>query len=72
MTKLEEFKSLVQSHDLTYQYSDDHRAWSRGSRQFDQILALSKELPRTEAVKIWNENADAKLGSHAQEFYWKE
>jgi predicted secreted protein len=38
----EEFKSLLSSHDWYYMYSDDHRAWSKGAREWDAIAAAMK------------------------------
>ena len=30
-------KTLLEQHDWTYNYSDDHRAWVKGKEQSDEI-----------------------------------
>jgi hypothetical protein len=35
---------LLQFHDWTYEYSDDHSAWTRGVRERDAINAEQKRL----------------------------
>lgn len=32
-----QLKTLLEKHDWTYMYSDDHRAWSKGTAQSDEI-----------------------------------
>jgi len=32
-----QLKTLLQSYDWTYMYSDDHRAWTKGQNQADEI-----------------------------------
>ena len=51
--KLEHLESLCQSHDWYYAYSDDHRAWTRGTRERDSIAlhsALLREQGHGDAV----------------------
>ena len=38
MTKAE-FKQMLESHDWTYQRSDDHSKWKRGCEERRQIMA---------------------------------
>jgi hypothetical protein len=55
---LETFATLVRQHDVTYEYSDDHTAWSRGLREYDQIMTLYRAADhRTKCLMtdIWNE-----------------
>jgi hypothetical protein len=40
-----EFWDLLARHDWTYQMSDDHRAWTRGSDQAEQIQHIVKNSP---------------------------
>jgi hypothetical protein len=35
---------MLQRHDWTYEYSDDYRYWSRGSKERDAINAKVREL----------------------------
>lgn len=37
MTTFEDIKRLIDSHDYTYQYSDDHRYYRRGQSEYDAI-----------------------------------
>lgn len=67
-----EFESLCRTHDLTYQYSDDHRVWKQGIEAYEEILQAAQLLPRHEAVRIWNEVVDEKIvPSVRQIFYWE-
>jgi hypothetical protein len=69
---IEEFKTLVCRHDLTYEYSDDGSVWRRGREQRAKIEAAAKNFPREEVVKIWNAEVDRKLIPDAREqFYWR-
>jgi hypothetical protein len=34
---LDTLEKLLKTHDWTYQYSDDHRAWKRGNEQAEEI-----------------------------------
>lgn len=41
---LEEFEQLLKAHDWTYNYSDDHRVWTRGREQANNIAKARKLL----------------------------
>ena len=38
-----EFFSLLEKHDWFYQYSDDHRAWEKGSTESKRLQAIIQE-----------------------------
>ena len=38
-----EFFKLLEQHDWYYQYSDDHRAWSKGNDQSKRLQAIIQE-----------------------------
>ena len=40
-----EFFSLLEKHDWFYQYSDDHRAWKKGSTESKRLQAIIQEDP---------------------------
>jgi len=42
--EMEEYLKLLKSHDWTYEYSDDHRVWKRGSEQASKIRALGDKV----------------------------
>lgn len=50
---------MLKAHDWTYQYSDDHRYWKRGSEERNIIHNKIKELGgfNKEIVKKWNKFA---------------
>ena len=50
---------MLESHDWTYQYSDDHRYWRKGSDERNIIHNKIKELGgfNKEIVKKWNKFA---------------
>ena len=72
MTDLERFKQLVDSHDLTYDYSDDISVWRAGAAQMAQIRDLAATLPANEVRAIWNARVDRSiLEGHREPFYWR-
>lgn len=40
-----EFFKLLTDHDWTYNYSDDHRAWTKGSKEAQRLQATMQEVP---------------------------
>jgi len=54
---LHDFKEACRTHDWYYNYSDDHRAYQKGSKQSADINAMLKEL------------TEHGLGDKAQEIY---
>lgn len=57
---LHDFKEACRTHDWYYNYSDDHRAYQKGSKQSADINAMLKELKEhgleAEADKIYDEH----------------
>jgi hypothetical protein len=55
--KLSDLEKLLKSHDWSYEYSDDHSKYKRGSDQRGVILKLIKQLDSegsgTEANALW-------------------
>jgi hypothetical protein len=45
-----EFYSLCASHDWTYQFSDDHRAWKRGVAEAEVLLAAVNQTPALRSI----------------------
>lgn len=68
----EQFRQMCIAHDLTYDYSDDHRSWSAGRASMAAIREAAKLLDPEAVRRIWNEVVDSKLvpGFRAG-FYWK-
>lgn len=56
---LETLKSMLETHDWFYTYSDDHRYYKRGQEESEKIRAeierLSEEGFRAEACELYNE-----------------
>lgn len=76
---LEAFDKLVGAHDLTYEYSDDHRYWVKGKESLSQIRGMMSRLVaqdpanKKKCVDIWNKWVDKKLvKSEAPNWYWEE
>ena len=42
--EMKEYIKLLKSHDWTYQYSDDHSVWKRGSAEADAIRSLGDKV----------------------------
>jgi hypothetical protein len=70
---IEEFTTLVNQHDLTFEYSDDSRAWRRGKEQLKAIRDLAAKLPPGVAAPIWNAMVDRSVvAEYRAEHYWIE
>lgn len=59
------FREMCDKHDLTYVFSDDYKAYSKGEMQYKELVEFSKRLPREVAVQIWNENVEKKIMQHS-------
>ena len=71
-SRIAEFDKLCKEHDLTYSYSDDHSAYTKGHEHHKKIMELSKEIPHNIAVQIWNKYVFEKLSEHyIEEYLWK-
>lgn len=67
----ERFKYLVDTHDLTYQYTDDHSVWERGHKERSTINDYSRFFPIEDVRTVWNAMVDRKLRPDARvDFYW--
>jgi hypothetical protein len=42
---LAEYYKSLESHDWYYNYSDDHRAWSKGSQESTRLQSIAQENP---------------------------
>jgi len=51
----EDFVKLVNSHDLTYGYSDDHRAYRNGRDSYTEICSAAKLFPKEWVNEVWND-----------------
>ena len=58
----ERLRQMLLNHDWTYNYSDDHRAWTKGQEERDAIIKLSKELGlESKVVDCFNAFIEGKL-----------
>lgn len=68
---VDKFREMVQSHDITYEYSDDQRVWKKGSMERAAINAARKELGDEICAPVWNEKV-MKMDKDVQKIYlWK-
>lgn len=58
---IDHFTDLCEKHDLTYTYSDDHRAWTRGREEADAIAAAALRITYDDAARIWNAMVERKI-----------
>lgn len=66
------FKEAVDRHDLTYEYSDDHSVWRRGSTELTNIKSMAQDLDPEFVRETWNAKCDrALIPSEAPRWYWK-
>jgi len=68
---LNEFKSMIINHDLTYAYSDDPSCWRRGSENLIKIRVAAENFSKEVVVEVWNRVCDKKISVSPQDFYWK-
>ena len=68
---LDEFRKLCENHDVTYDYSDDHRVWSNGWAEYNLILVKAKQLPKQDAIDIWNETMQKRF-FFSPEYVWSD
>lgn len=55
MTELKDFYRMLGYHDWYYEYSDDHRVWTKGRDAKDTLERIAKESP--EHKKLYEEFA---------------
>lgn len=69
----ERFEAMVCLHDLTYDYSDDHRVWQAGRASMQAIGNEAWSLgDPTRAAEVWNTHVRQKLrGSDWERWYKK-
>ena len=52
-------------------YSDDYSAYTRGNNSLSRIKHMASQLPKEEALKIWNEAVEKKVVESVwDEFKW--
>lgn len=56
---LQELKALLEKHDFTYSYSDDHRAWQRGQQSLLDIQFVTTKADEIglglAATELWDQ-----------------
>ena len=55
LPKIDTYINLLQTHDWSYDYSDEYSKWKRGFEQKSQLEAYARDLDPT--YKVWNEYA---------------
>ena len=72
---IEEFATLVRQHDVSFEYSDDHSAWTRGHNQRAAIMALfSAQSEETKATMrdTWDAVKRARFTPYyVHEYLWR-
>lgn len=74
MTKSDQFRTMCEQHDLTYEYSDDGRAYRRGRDSEDAIRKFVSDgnITNEEAAEIWNSVVAERLVPDARgQFEWR-
>ncbi len=63
------FRELCKRHDTSYEFSDDHGVWQRGSKERKLIRQYATDyLTPTEAMTIWNDVVREKFSSHEGQY----
>ena len=55
LPKIDTYINLLQTHDWSYDYSDDHSKWQRGFAERETLKEYAREVDPT--YQIWNEYA---------------
>ena len=55
MLVLDSYINLLRTHDWSYEWSDDHSVWKRGSDERQVLRQMQTQCD--EDYKIWNEHA---------------
>lgn len=65
------FREMCKAHDLTYNYSDDSRAYNNGRDEYKLIEEAAAKLPKSEAAHVWNQAVvDRVLPDFAAGYLW--
>jgi hypothetical protein len=69
---LEDFERACIEHDLAWGYSDDIRAYNRGTVSEARIRKAAEQFSRADVERIWNAVVDTKMKpAYRQQFYWQ-
>jgi len=67
------FATLVQHHDLTWDFSDDAQARRRGQAELKTIREMARDLPKEDVTRIWNTMVDRSLIPEGRQgYYWRD
>lgn len=66
----EQFIEMVNTHDLTYAYSDDGGVYRAGSRSEMKIREAAKSFDKEFVNKVWNEMVDKFLAEGYREPFY--
>lgn len=55
MITLQEFYDLLKTHDWSYQYSDDHRQWTKGRDEEQRLKSIVSQYKGTAYEKLYQE-----------------
>ena len=53
----ENLRTLIKQHDFTYDYSDDHRVYTKGSQQLKKINEVAERFTKADFIALWNQYA---------------
>ena len=68
-----EFYRLCKAHDLTFEFSDDSRAYHKGLAQKSEIIGYVGLLSREFAIAIWNHVVREKIApDFVEQYLWRE
>jgi len=72
---LDELKTLISEHDLTYSFSCSSMVYEAGDREYKVITRAFKTLDRKDKLKIiehWNDTVNEKLiDDVSEDFEWR-
>lgn len=68
---LDVFQSLLSRYDPTEEYSDDPEIFRHGFTSRRMIEQAAGNLPRHQAVALYNEHMDKLFGENAAQYYWE-
>ena len=72
---LSKLSDMIAAHDLTYEFSDDKRAYNKGKSEYDNIVKYIKthKPDPNKVMTLWNNQVNNKIVNKdtRDDFYWK-
>lgn len=65
-----DFLKLIDTHDLTYEMSEDGSKYRKGAAEMTIIRLAAQSFPSGNVERAWNAMCDRKSPKNGSMFYW--